>query len=80
MNRAVAVANAHGAAAGLRLLDLIGAGGGLDGFEPYWVARADLCAKLGASDEARRAYEIAIGLQTDSAARAFLIERLAGLE
>ena len=80
VNRAAAVAHTQGAAAGLALLDLIGAGGGLDGFEPYWVARADLCAKLGASDEARRAYQIAIGLQTDSAARAFLIERLAGLE
>ncbi len=78
VNRAAAVAQTQGAAAGLALLDPIGAGGGLDGFEPYWVARADLCAKLGASDEARRAYEIAIGLQTDSAARAFLIERLGG--
>ena len=67
------------AAAGLELLDEVGAKGGLAGFEPYWVARADLCAKLGEVDAARSAYSLAIGLQTDPAARAFLIERLAAL-
>src|SRR5271155_791239 len=79
VNRAAAVAHVHGAAAGLGLLDEVGAQGGLDGFEPYWVARADLCARTGEVEEARRAYARAIGLQTDPAARAFLIERLAGL-
>ena len=79
VNRAAAVAHARGAAAGLELLDEVGAQGGLDGFEPYWVARADLCARMGDADEARRAYAKAIGLQTDPAARAFLIERLAAL-
>ena len=79
VNRAAAVAHARGAAAGLELLDQVGAQGGLDGFEPYWVARADLCAKTGDVGEARRAYAQAIGLQTDPAARAFLIERLAAL-
>ena len=61
------------------MLDEVGAQGPLAGFEPYWVARADLCAKTGEIDEARRAYHLAIGLQTDPAARAFLIERLAAL-
>ena len=79
VNRAVAVAHARGAAPALKLLDEVGAQGGLEGFEPYWVARADLCAKLGEVAEARRAYDLAIGLQTDPAARAFLIERLAAL-
>jgi RNA polymerase sigma-70 factor (ECF subfamily) len=79
VNRAAAVAHAHGAAAGLELLDEVGAQGGLAGFEPYWVARADLCAKLGDVVAARSAYGLAIGLQTDPAARAFLIERLAAL-
>ena len=79
VNRAAAVAHARGAAAGLKLLDEVGAQGGLDGFEPYWVARAVLCAKKGEVEEARRAYAKAIGLQTDPAARAFLIERLAAL-
>jgi RNA polymerase sigma-70 factor, ECF subfamily len=79
VNRAAAVSHAQGAAAGLKLLDEVGAQGGLDGFEPYWVARADLCARMGEVEEARRAYSLAIGLQTDPAARAFLIERLAAL-
>ena len=79
VNRAAAVAHAHGAAAGLKLLDEVGAQGGLAGFEPYWVARADLCAKMGDVEAARSAYHLAIGLQTDPAARAFLVERLAAL-
>jgi RNA polymerase sigma-70 factor (ECF subfamily) len=79
VNRAAAVARASGALAGLKLLEEVGAEGGLDGFEPYWVAKADLCAKTGDIDEARRAYGLAIGLQSDPAARAFLIERLAAL-
>ena len=79
VNRAVAVAHARGAAAGLKLLDEVGAQGGLAGFEPYWVARADLCARMGDVEAARSAYGLAIGLQTDPAARAFLIERLAAL-
>jgi RNA polymerase sigma-70 factor (ECF subfamily) len=79
INRAAAAARTRGAAAGLALLDVIGAQGGLEAFEPYWVARADLCAKLGDADGARRAYDLAIGLQTDPAARAFLIERRAML-
>ena len=79
VNRAAAVAHARGPAAGLELLDEVGARGGLGGFEPYWVARADLCAKLGDVVAARSAYGLAIGLQSDPAARAFLIERLAAL-
>ncbi len=79
VNRAAATAQTSGPAAGLELLEEVGAHGGLDGFEPYWVARADLCAKAGMAAEARRAYSLAIGLQTDPAARAFLIERLAAL-
>jgi RNA polymerase sigma-70 factor (ECF subfamily) len=79
VNRAAALAHVRGAAAGLASLEEMGARGGLEGFEPYWVARADLCAKAGEIGEARRAYAQAIGLQTDPAARAFLIERLAAL-
>jgi RNA polymerase sigma-70 factor, ECF subfamily len=79
VNRAAAVAHARGPSAGLELLDEVGAKSELAGFEPYWVARADLCARLGEVAAARSAYSLAIGLQTDPAARAFLIERLAAL-
>ncbi len=80
VNRAVARAEADGAAAGLALLEAVAAQSGLiEAFEPYWVARAELCARTGAVDEARRAYTLAAGLETDAAARAFLMERLAAL-
>ena len=79
VNRAAAVARARGPAAGLALLDEVGASAGLEEFEPYWVARADLCARLGDAVEARRAYGLAIGLQPDGAERDFLIERLNAL-
>ena len=79
VNRAVAVAHAHGRSGGTEVAGRGGGQGGLAGFEPYWVARADLCAKVGEVDAARSAYGLAIGLQTDPAARAFLIERLAAL-
>lgn len=75
VNRAAAVGQTRGASAGLMLLEAAGAEGGLESFEPYWVAMADFCAKLGRIDEARRAYDFAIGLQNDAAARAFLVER-----
>ena len=80
INRAVAVAHVAGGAAGLELLEAAGAEGGFDAFEPYWVAKADLCARVGDVGRAREAYTLAIGLQSDAAARAFLIERLAALE
>ena len=44
-------------------------------YQPYWAARAELLAKTGAGDEARRAYEIAIGLERDPAAGSFLLRR-----
>jgi hypothetical protein len=43
------------------------------------AARAELLAKTGAYDEARRAYEIATGLERDPAVRAFLQRRQAAL-
>jgi RNA polymerase sigma-70 factor (ECF subfamily) len=80
VNRAVAVANARGAAAGLALIAEAEARGGLETFESFWAAKADLCARVGDVDEARRAYRLAIGLESDAAARAFLLERLAALQ
>ena len=78
VNRAAAVAHTQGPKAGLKLLDAV-AGEKLEGFEPYWVARADLSARAGDLEGARKAYALAIGLQTDPAARDFLAARLAAL-
>jgi RNA polymerase sigma-70 factor (ECF subfamily) len=44
-------------------------------YQPYWAARAELLAKTGARDDARQAYEIAIGLERDPAVRRFLQRR-----
>ena len=55
--------------AGVRLME----------YQPYWAARAELLARTGAHDEARRAYEIAIGLERDPAVRRFLQRRQSGL-
>jgi len=79
VNRAVAIANAHGAAAGLRLLESAGAAGRLDGYQSYWAAKADLQARIGDAGAAD-SYRRAIGLESDAATRAFLLGRLSALE
>lgn len=71
LNRALAVAEVHGAAAGRTILDSLR----LEEYQPYWAARAELLARVGATNEAREAYTRAIGLESDAAVRAFLQER-----
>ncbi|MDQ7909562.1 sigma-70 family RNA polymerase sigma factor [Phytohabitans sp. ZYX-F-186] len=76
LNRAVAVAERDGPAAGLALVDAIG---GLDGY-PWWHAtRAELLHRGGRPDEARAAYERAIGLGLSEPQLAHLRRRLAEL-
>ena len=79
VNRAIAVARARGAAEGLRLLEEADAEGALAGYQSYWAARADLQARIGDRAGAAASYNMAIGLETDAATRAFLLERLAAL-
>ena len=79
INRAVATAEAKGAAAGLALLDEAAAAGGLDGFQSYWAARAELLGRAKRRLEAAEAYRRAIGLEFDPATRDFLLERLSAL-
>jgi RNA polymerase sigma-70 factor (ECF subfamily) len=79
VNRAVAVANARGAAAGLELLEEAAAGGALAAYQSYWAARAELCARVGDKTQAADAYRRAIGLEFDPATRDFLLGRLARL-
>src|SRR5213075_2894291 len=62
LNRAVAVAMAEGPAAGLALLDALGAEPSLRGYHLLPSARADLLAKLGRFDEARAELERAASL------------------
>jgi RNA polymerase sigma-70 factor (ECF subfamily) len=76
LNRAVAVAERDGAAAGLALVDGIG---GLDGY-PWWHAtRAELLSRDGRPEAAKAAYERAIALGLSEPQLAHLRRRLAGL-
>ncbi len=74
VNRAVAVAMASGAPAGLqRLLRLEGQA---DGYYPYHAARADLLRRTGQREAAAEAYARALALCGNSAERAYLQRRL----
>jgi predicted RNA polymerase sigma factor len=79
INRALAMAEIHGAAAALTELSKIAADVRLAEYQPYWAARAELLAKTGATSEARDAYETAIGLERDASVRRFLQKRQSAL-
>ena len=72
INRAVAVAETRGAAAGLAALDALSDDARLAEYQPYWAARARAAGADGRHAAADRAYERAIGLESDPAVRRFL--------
>jgi RNA polymerase sigma-70 factor (ECF subfamily) len=71
LNRAVAVAELHGPAEGLRLVDELDLGE----YHLYHATRADLLHRLGRTREAAAAYEAAIALAGNEAEREFLTGR-----
>jgi RNA polymerase sigma-70 factor (ECF subfamily) len=75
LNRALAVAELHGAAAGLEAINAIAGDARLTEYQPYWAARAELLAQTSARSEARHAYDVAIGLERDPVVRRFLQSR-----
>jgi RNA polymerase sigma-70 factor (ECF subfamily) len=75
INRAVAIAETRGPEAGLAALGALADDPRLADYQPYWAARAGLLARTGEAEEADRAYERAIGLESDPAVRRFLTER-----
>jgi len=75
INRAVALAETRGAAAGLAALDALAADPRLAEYQPYWAARADVLARAGRTTEADSAFRLAIGLEGDPAVRRFLQHR-----
>jgi len=79
INRALAIAELHGASAALKAMPEQAADARLADYQPYWAARAVLLARTGAHAEARQAYEIAIGLERDPAVRRFLEQRQSAL-
>ena len=79
LNRAVAVAMRDGPAAGLALVDAILDRGDLAEYRFAHAARADLCRRLGRTEDARASYERALALTRQEPERRFLERRLAEL-
>ncbi|MES9538909.1 sigma-70 family RNA polymerase sigma factor [Actinomadura sp. NPDC000600] len=75
LNRAVAVAEVHGPAAALAIVDELD----LPGYHLLPAARADLLARLGRTAEAAAAYDEAITLASNDTERDFLRTRRARL-
>ena len=79
LNRAVALAYAHGPELGLTVLDALGVRGVLAEYAPFFAARAELLRRVGRCTGARAAYSRAIELTESAAERRFLQRRLADL-
>ncbi len=75
LNRAVAVAEAEGPEAGLRIVDQVD----LDDYRYLHSTRGELLRRLGRTEEARVAYRRALALVHDDAERRLLERRLADL-
>jgi predicted RNA polymerase sigma factor len=71
VGHAAALAEAESAQAGMDALVAIPAGA-VATYQPYWALRAHLLGRLGRRDEAREAYDRAIGLSDNAAVREFL--------
>jgi len=72
LNRAVAVAEAEGPEAGLRIAD----GLDLDGYRYLHTTRGELLRRLGRREEARAAYRRALDMVSDPPERRFVEQRL----
>jgi RNA polymerase sigma-70 factor (ECF subfamily) len=75
VNRALALAECESPQAALDALAPHANDPRLAQYQPYWAARADLLARAGARADALSAYDLAIGLARDPAARQFLQRR-----
>jgi RNA polymerase sigma-70 factor (ECF subfamily) len=77
LNRAVAVGQAFGPAAGLEIADVLIAEPALKAYHLLPAVRADLLEKLGRRDEARDQFELAASLTRNSRGRDLLLRRAA---
>jgi RNA polymerase sigma-70 factor, ECF subfamily len=80
LNRAVAIAMRDGPEAGLAQIDAVLEQGELANYYLAHAARADMCRRLGRTDEARVAYEKALALTQQEPERQFLEERIRQLQ
>ena len=76
LNRAVAIAMADGPAAGLALIDAIGATGDLSDYYLMWSARADLLRRLERWSEAAESYRAALARVGSAPERRFIRRRI----
>jgi RNA polymerase sigma-70 factor (ECF subfamily) len=76
LNRAVAIAMAHGPKPALELIEQLADSGELDDYHLLHAARADMLRRLGSIDEAAESYEAALALATNDGERRFLERRL----
>jgi RNA polymerase sigma-70 factor (ECF subfamily) len=79
INRALAIAETDGPRAALDAMPKPTDDCRLNQYQPFWAARANLLARVGAHNKAREAYDLAIGLERDPAVRIFLQQRQAAL-
>lgn len=79
LNRAAAIAMAHGSEHGLALIDDLESSGALRDYPPLAAAKADLLRRLGRVEDAARAYRRALALTHNEAERRYLAGRLAEL-
>jgi RNA polymerase sigma-70 factor (ECF subfamily) len=79
LNRAVAVAEARGAAAALVIVDAVARAGDLDALHHLHATRGELLRRLGRPAEARGELERAVALARTTAERQLLLERIEGL-
>ena len=79
LNRAVAVAMRDGPLAGLNLVEAILRRGELTEYHLAHSARAELCRRLGQSEEARQSYERALRFARQEPERRFLARRMNSL-
>ncbi len=80
LNRAVAIAMRDGPEAGLNHIDAVLQNGELANYYLAHSARADMCRRLGRTDEARASYEKALTLTQQEPERLFLRERIRQLK
>ena len=76
LNRAVAIAMRDGPTQGLKLVDNLLSHGELDDYHLAHAARADLCRRLGKTEDARISYRKALELARQEPERRFLRKRL----
>ena len=75
LNRTVALSHGGPAENALELLDTDAPS--LDGYQPFFAAKADFLKRLGRYDAAQEAYQAALDITTNDAEKDFLNRQLA---